>query len=257
MVDIFEQPLSERYRLFLRLEQVFGRIDHHLAGESIWDTHAAIAAILELLQTVTRGDSKLELIKELDRQRGALERLGGQASDRLDQQRLADILDGQQRLLASLHERPGAIGQELKSNELLNQLQQRATAGGRPGIIEMPGYQRWLQHSASERHDTIENWLKPLEPARQNIDRCLALVRDTVEWQSLTAEGGFYEQMLPAGHTIQLLRVRLRSSAGDCFPEVSAGRQRFTVRFYQQDTPAERARQMRHDIAFDLACCGM
>ncbi len=257
LVDIFEQPLSERYRLFLRLEQVFARIDHHLSGDSIWDTHAAIAAILELSQIVTRGDSKLELIKELDRQRGALERLGSQASDQLDQQRLADILDGQERLLASLHERPGAIGQELKSNELLNQLQQRTSAGGRPGIIEMPGYQRWLQRSASERHDTIESWLKPLEPARQGIDRCMALVRDTVEWQSLSAPGGFYEQMLPPGHTIQLLRVRPSADAGPCFPEVSAGRQRFTVRFYQQDTPAHRAQQIRRDIAFELACCGM
>lgn len=258
MIDVFEQPLSERYRLFLRLEQVFARIDHHLAGESTWDTHAAIATVLELLQAVSRGDTKLELIKELDRQRGALARFDtGDTREGLDAQRLQEAMNGQERLLALLHERPGALGQELRGNELLNQLQQRATAGGRPGTIELPGYQRWLQRAVSERHDTIREWLQPLQPARQCIDRCLALVRDTVDWQSLQAAGGFYEHMLSAGHSIQLLRVRLGPARKDWFPEISAGRQRFTIRFFEQATPAERASQISEDIDFELACCGM
>lgn len=257
MIDVFEQPLSERYRLFLRLEQVFARIEHHLEGTSIWDTHAAIGTIVELLQTISRGDAKLELIKELDRHRTALERFDNEAGERLDRARLAEILEGQKRLLASLHEHPGSLGQELRANELLNQLQQRATAGGRPGIIELPGYQCWLQRPAGERHDAVRNWLQPLQPARQGIDRCLMLVRDTVDWQPLTARGGYYEQILPSGHTIQLLRVRLRQNDRPWFPEISAGRQRFSIRFFDQDTPAERASQILDDIDFELACCGM
>jgi len=257
LVDVFEQPLSERYRLFLRLEQIFSRIDHHLAGESIWDTHAAVSSILELLQTVSRGDSKLELIKELDRQRSALQRLGEDANERLDHHRLRDTLARQEELLASLHESTGSLGQELRANELLNQLQQRVTAGGRPGIIEMPGYQRWLQEDAGTRHATVREWLEPLQPARHGIDRCLALVRDAVDWEALTAQGGYYERTLPAGHTIQLLRLSLAANGRPCFPEISAGRQRFTIRFFEQDTPAVRATQIRSDIDFELACCGM
>lgn len=257
LIEVFEQPLSERYRLFLRLEQLFARIDHHLAGDSIWDTHAAIATILEMLQTISRGDTKLELIKELERQRTALAKFNERDGERLDRSRLEDVLNGQEQLLASLHERPGALGQELRDNELLNQLQQRSTAGGKPGIIEMPGYQRWLQRSASMRHDTLETWLKPLRPARQAIDRCLALIRDSVEWEALTANGGFYEQVLPAGHSIALLRVRLPDDDAPWFPEISAGRQRFTIRFFEQETPAERARQISRDIPFELARCGM
>ncbi len=257
LVDVFEQPLSERYRLFLRLEQVFARIDHHLTGESIWDTHAAISAILELMQTITRGDSKLELIKEIDRQRAALKRVGEGSDAGLDRARLDEVLAGHEQLLATLHERTGALGQELRGNELLNQLKQRATAGGRPGVIEMPGYQRWLQRAATERHDTIRVWLQPLEPARTAIDHCLALVRDTVEWQAQTASGGFYEQALASGHNLQLLRVRLKASDPALFPEISAGRQRFSIRFFRQETPAERAQQIGGDVGFDLACCGL
>lgn len=257
MVDIFEQPLSERYRLFLRLEQVFARIDHHLAGESIWDTHAAIATILELLQTISRGDTKLELIKELDRQRGALSRFEAETPEGLDQERLHEVLEGQEALLASLHEHPGALAQELRSNELLNQLQQRVTAGGRPGIIELPGYQSWLQRPVDERHDTVRAWLQSLQPARQCIDRCLALIRETIDWQPLRAVGGFHEQVLSTGHRVQLLRVRLPQPHGRLFPEISAGRQRFTIRFFDQETPAERATQADRDIDFELACCGM
>lgn len=257
MVDVFEQPLSERYRVFLRLEQVFARIDHHLAGESIWDTHAAIATVLELLQTVSRGDTKLELIKELDRQRGTLARFDEDARPGIDRERLQRERATQERLLGLLHSRTGALAAELRQNELLNQLQQRATAGGRPGIIEMPGYQRWLQRDPGYRHTEVRQWLQPLEPAREAIDSCLALVRETVNWQTLRADGGFYERILESGHGIQLLRLRHADASATWFPEVSAGRQRFSIRFFDQSTPAERAVQRRDDIDFELACCGL
>lgn len=256
-IAIFEQPLSERYRLFLRVEQLFTRLDHHVAGESMWDTHAALQAMLELLQTVTRGDSKRELIKELDRQRAALSRFDDQPA--VDRARLSKVLHELQGLLDTLHTQTGPLGQELRGNELITQLQQRATTGGYPGVIELPSYQQWLSRPAAERHKMMHSWLEPLNAARQGIDRCLQLAREAADWESHEAQAGFHEQALEAGPPIQLLRVRLDQKARDraCFPEISAGRQRFTVRFFEQRDPAHRASQTRDTVRFELACCGV
>lgn len=255
-IGVYEQPLNERYRLFLRVEQLFERIDHHLEGATVWDTHAALQGVLELLQTVSRGDSKRELIKELDRQRTALARFDERSS--VDRSRLQGVLARQQELLDALHARTGTLGAELRGNELIDTLQQRATAGGRPGVLELPAYQAWLQQPAGERHRTLGQWLEPLASARAAIEQCLALVRDAVGWQTLTVAQGFYEQPLEHGQAIQLLRVRMPDAEDRRrFPEVSAGRQRFTVRFFEQESPARRPVQVRDQVTFELACCGV
>lgn len=240
-IAVFEHPLNERYRLFLRAEQIFEQIDHHLGGEDYWDTHAALQAILELLQTISRGDSKRELIKELDRQRSVAAGSGTEAFDQL---------------LAQLHARTGTLGGELVDNELIQQLKQRTTAGGRPGTIGLASYQEWLQHPAAERHEAVRSWLAPLEPARDAIVQCLDHLRRSADWQSLETPRGFYEHALDPRESMQLLRVRLSSPAAGCFPEVSAGRQRFTIRFFEQDSPAERPNQVDAPMQFELACCG-
>lgn len=256
-IAIFEQPLSERYRLFLRVEQLFARLDHHVAGENMWDTHAALQAMLELLQTVTRGDSKRELIKELDRQRTALSRFDDQPT--VDRARLGNVLHELQGVIDSLHALTGTLGQELRSNELITQLQQRATTGGYPGVIELPSYQQWLSRSPAERRRMMEAWLEPLNAARHGTDRCLQLAREAADWEPHEAQSGFHEQALEAGPPIQLLRVRLDQRARDraCFPEISAGRQRFTIRFFEQRDPAQRPAQTRDAVSFELACCGV
>lgn len=256
-IAIFEQPLSERYRLFLRVEQLFARLDHHLAGDSAWDTHAALQSMLELVQTISRGDSKRELIKELDRQRTALSRFDDRPA--VDRARLGGVLHELQRLIDELHSLTGTLGQELRTNELINQLQQRATTGGYPGVIELPGYQQWLGRQPAERRRMIGTWLEPLAGARRGVERCLQLAREAADWQTLEARSGFHEQALEAGPPIQLLRVRLDQESRDRgrYPEISAGRQRFTIRFFEQRDPAQRPAQTRDAVQFELACCGV
>ena len=71
---IYEQPLNEKVRSFLRLEKLFHQYHFHLQHGSEWNNRIAIDSILELLAFTTRSDIKLEILKELERQYGRLER---------------------------------------------------------------------------------------------------------------------------------------------------------------------------------------
>ena len=64
---IYEQPLNERVRTFLRLEFLLEQSAHHTALSSIWDSRAAVNAILEIASLLTRGDVRTEVLKELER----------------------------------------------------------------------------------------------------------------------------------------------------------------------------------------------
>ena len=60
---IYEQPLNERIRTFLRLEHLFDKEDHFLAHISEWDSRASLSLLLDIIDMLARSDIKTELIK--------------------------------------------------------------------------------------------------------------------------------------------------------------------------------------------------
>ena len=71
----FEYPLNERIRTFLRLEYLFEKVAHFLLQEDPWMSRMAVEGILDILTITTRGDIKTELLKELERNTNALNRM--------------------------------------------------------------------------------------------------------------------------------------------------------------------------------------
>ena len=88
---IYEQPLNERVRSFLRLEHLFGISDHHCPQDSQWDSRIAISCFLEILDLLSRSDIKSDLIKELERHTVTLDVLKNNPN--VDHHRLSEILN--------------------------------------------------------------------------------------------------------------------------------------------------------------------
>ena len=85
---LYEHPLNERIRVFLRLEHLFYQVSHFRIGNSMWDAEASVSALMEILTIVDRTDVRSELLKELDRYSQNFARLRespGVDRDRLDQ----------------------------------------------------------------------------------------------------------------------------------------------------------------------------
>ena len=72
---IYEQPLNERIRTFLRLEHLFKITNHHIKGNSEWDSRAAITNLLSIVELLGRSDIKSDLVKELERHASTLNSL--------------------------------------------------------------------------------------------------------------------------------------------------------------------------------------
>src|SRR5262245_44699364 len=69
---IYEQPLSERIRSFLRLEYLFERARHELTGQDVWSSRTAIEALIDIMSLMGRMDLKKDIIKELERHSNTL-----------------------------------------------------------------------------------------------------------------------------------------------------------------------------------------
>src|ERR1700690_4652882 len=64
---VYEQPLNERMRTFLRLEFLYTQATYHSELPNPWSARAAVASLLEILAITARGDSRSDVLKELER----------------------------------------------------------------------------------------------------------------------------------------------------------------------------------------------
>src|SRR4249920_1297975 len=65
---VYEQPLNERMRTFLRLDFLYQQALYHEEREDAWSTRAAVSSLLEILAITARGDVRSEVLKDLERQ---------------------------------------------------------------------------------------------------------------------------------------------------------------------------------------------
>lgn len=249
---IFEQPLNERIRTFLRLEHLFNQFNQHINHNSEWDTDSAIKSILDIMSLLGRGDIKRETIKELERQHVSLKTFV-EIPD-IDQRCLEDIISKQEACLKNLHEINNNIGQELLQNELLNAIRQRLNMPGGLCEFDLPVYAHWLNQSHEKRIDILKDWFKPFTTLESAVRLILQVIRDSTDPANEIAESGFYQKNLDANQTCLLIRVFLPKDT-HVFPEISAGKHRFTIRFLTACDPSSRPEQNKNDIEFKIACC--
>lgn len=249
----YEQPLNERMRSFLRLDFLFRQAAHTLEGESRWDSRATLASILEILDVLGRSDLKTELLKDLERHQSALARL--RRASAVDQTRLESILERLGHYQEQLHADLQALGQDLRDNEFLASIRQRASVPGGSCDFDLPAYHHWLQQSAAPRITQLSEWLSSLEMVRAPVELLVHLVRESTYPSDETAEAGFFQRSLDAAGGFQLVRVGLPAGA-PYFAEISAGKHRFTVRFLEPQGQS-RPRQVGESVAFQLCCCAI
>ena len=251
---IYEQPLNERIRTFLRLEFLFEGLDIALKGNTESTNRDVIQSLSAILLVFERSDLKQEIIKELERlisNLSALENIPG-----VDKQALDELLSELDQSVDALHLNKSAIGQALRENDFLYSIRQRSSIPGGTCDFDIPAYHYWLQHTSGEsRKQQLLEWAKHFESARSAVNITLKLIRGSTGFSKATASGGFYQHSLDSNQANQLIRVKIAKTT-PFFPEISGGKHRFTVRFMQFNIN-QRAQQYSEDVEFSLSCCSM
>lgn len=250
---IYEQPLNERMRLFLRLEHLFQGIRAALPGREVAQCRILVDHLLDLIDLFSRGDVKTELVKELERLAAGLTTL--EDNPEVDNRRLQAILEKMDQLIDGLHgsEQPSASSE--LAIELLSGLRRRHQVPAGKSPSDQPAYYCWLNQPAETRQQDLQRWLQPFERYRAGLQLALQLVRESQVPAEKVAEKGFYQQALEPAQPSQLLRVSLQPELA-IYPEISAGKHRFSVRFMAFSLQGK-ARQYEEDVAFHLTCAGL
>ena len=249
---VYEQPLSERIRSFLRLEYLFDRATHELGRDDPWASRSTMEALIDIMSLMGRSDVKKEIIKELERHSNTFDTLA--RNPNVDKQMLEEIMSRIQQFLGALKFRDSPPGYELRYHEFLSSVRQRSSIPAGTCDFDLPNLHYWLKTPAEQRARDLSKWLSAFDMVKEAVSLCLKLVRESSSVSQEVAEGGFYQRSLDSGSPCQMIRVALGGEEL-CFPEISAGRHRFTVRFMELQNPEERPVQTTRSIQFQLTCC--
>lgn len=248
----YEFPLNELIRVFIRLEQLFEQFNHFLNGASVWDKRAALNVLLDIMTIFSRNDLKSELLKELDRNGKALNRIAH--SQGVDAEKLNQLLGEVSQTSKKLYASSGKIGIHVLESDLFQSIAQRSSIPGGTCSFDLPEFHYWLEQEEPIRLRDLQQWSSPFNDIRNAIDLILNLIRNSSDETREIAKAGFFQISLDRSQPYQLIKVSLDKSLR-YFAEISGGKHRCTVRFMVPSHDEKRPLQSSDDVSFTLSCC--
>lgn len=250
---VFEQPLNERMRTFLRIDFLYSQATYHNDRASEWGSRAAIASLIDILAITGRGDARADALKELERHLTQLNEF--QAKPNVDGSRLRSVMTNLMRLRTELLAAGSAYLQPIKESEFLAAVKHRSAIPGGTCEFDLPDYFYWLQQPAQVRTQAFNEWLALLRPLCDSIAELLWLTRQNGRPRNEVAKGGTFHITFDRDSPVQLLRIGVPQSLG-LYPEISGSHYRSSVRFLSWNGLGARPTQASADVPFTLSCCG-
>lgn len=251
---MFEQPLNERIRMCLRIETLMKRFHYFTSLKSDLGGYTALLGVLEITSLLERGDLKQELMKELERQQTALKFLA--THKEVDQSRLILTWNRQKHAIDRLHQLNGKLGEHLKCNNFLLVIKQRTSIAGGSCDFDLPELRFWLNQDHDKRVIDLQRWVAPYLALESAIELVLSVIRDSATPEKVIAESGFFHQTLDPQQPNQLLRISIPVAEG-IYPEVSAGKHRYSVRFLNPLLIDKMPVQTKQNVTFALTRCSL
>jgi len=249
---IYEQPLNERMRTFLRLEFLYTQASYHSELPNPWSARAAVASLLEILAITARGDSRSDVLKELERHVNVLKEY--QTKTGVDPSRLRSLMSNLLKLREDLSTVGGNFMGPLRDSEFLSAIKHRSAIPGGTCDFDLPDYSYWLNRPADVRAAEFDGWLALIRPLCDSIAELLWLTRQNTKRKSEVAVGGIFQLQFDRENPCQWVRVT-RPPNMDLFPEISGSGHRCTIRFQQWPSSTSRPVHVDNDVPFLLTCC--
>lgn len=250
--QIYEQPINKRMRAMMRLDLLFDQLNYFSRAKNVWDNTNAINVINDILAFVNRTDIKSEVIKELERQHNIV--LGLISQPGINEKKSLKLVEDLKTLITELHDISGNIGQNLQQNIILNAAKQKSILPGSSGNFDSALYIQWINQSSVERTEQLAEWISAFTLLNNAIKLALKTIRNSGDNVEQVAEKGFYQDNLDLSRPYQLIRVAIPDAAR-YFPEISAGKHRFSIRFLSSKDYNSNPEQVTDDVPFLLCNC--
>ncbi len=244
---LFEHPLNERIRNYLKLEHLFKQLDTS-STSNIKNTYISFFnALFSIIDTLERNDIRGDLIKELEKLEQNLV-VWSQAPD-VDNSRLEQSLQQTVSLVCEL-KKTQQDWLSYKDDKFLTGLKQRFAMQGGTCAFDVPQLHFWLNQDNDLMIKQLKEWMDMFTSISHSLYLILKFIRLRSEFTPIETEGGFYQGN---GESLLLLRIKTPDNA-EFYPTVSGNKFRYSIRFVIPCPDAGR-RYLKQPVNFDLAMC--
>lgn len=244
---LYEHPLNERIRNYLKLEQLFTQTADCLQHSIVTSHNTFFASLFAITDILERNDIRGDLIKDLEKLEQNLV-IWSQIPD-VDSAILEKNLRNTVALTSQL-KKASPDWLKLKDDKFLSGLKQRFAIQGGNCHFDLPQLQFWLKQPTTEVEAQCQQWLTCLQQVKETLSLILRFIRQRATFNKIITESGFYQDN---GEGLILLRIKVSSDLA-CYPTISGNRLRYSIRF-MSPCEASGRKCVKQAITFHLARC--
>ncbi len=246
---VYEFPLNEKVRTYLRLEQQFKQLNFTKQCSEDWQFVNFFDCYFTLLELLERLDIRSDILKDIDAHEKNL-RLWAQ-HPKIDKEALQQALEKILQLKGEL-KASQKIGAKLKNERFLLAIRQRFSIPGATCNFDLPNLHYWLKQPDEVIQGDIERWVSEFSLIQQAIEITLSFLRERGRFESIDANKGFYQGV--ADDKNDLIRIHCASDK-NYYPTLSGNKYRYAIRFMRFEPDENGQFNIDESINFSLACC--
>ncbi|NBX90598.1 MAG: cell division protein ZapD, partial [Betaproteobacteria bacterium] len=125
---LYEYPLNERIRTYLRLQHLFVRLGLLIQRKEALDHHYALSTLFEVMEVASRSELKSEVLKDLDKHKQQLNSYRGNPA--ISEAALDLIVDQLNERFDALNGVAGKMGSALSESDFLSSVRSRSAIPG-------------------------------------------------------------------------------------------------------------------------------
>lgn len=246
---IYEFPLNEKVRTYLRLEQLFKQLVNANNATDSWQFIHFFSSLFTLLDLLERLDLRNDVLKDIELHEKNL--VIWSQHPNIDNDALQQSLQKILRLRESL-KGTKKIGADLKEDRFLASIRQRFSIPGGTCSFDLPNLHYWLQQDNADKIRQVQKWMQELTSIKEAIEITLSFLRERGRFVHYEAEKGFYQGV--AEDKNELIRVFSSTDQG-YYPMLSGNKYRYAIRFTLFTPNVQGNSSVDAVVPFKLACC--
>ena len=251
---IYEQPVAENIRNFLKCEYLFEKFNAALLQEDLWGVKSSISTLLEMSDFIMRINLKIELLKDLKKCMLYLKALTNDNNVKtIELNDYISKIETSINMINNINESPSKL---IVDNEFLMQINNKIHIPAGDNFFDMPGYLNFLSSSKSSIIEHINIWYEPFSPLISASKLILNIRRNTSDFLLRTSSKSYFEQKIDKNSRVDLVRIKLLKK-DNIYPVISVNRQNISVIFKNSYGRDKLSKPITENSEFALSLSGI
>lgn len=248
-VALYEFPLYEKVRNYLRLEQSFAQLNEAQNAKSEFQYLHFLEVLFNIIDLIERLDLRTDFLRDIDVHEKKLVHWS-QHPD-IDKDALNQALQTLHRLSGEI-KRNKKLGASLRDERFLSNIRQRFATPGGATSFDLPSLFCWLKQDDEPKQADMQQWKLQLDLIENSLQMLLSFLREKARFQAIECKNGYYQGSVE--EKIELVRIQCDLSLG-IYPVVSGTRNRFGVKFMRLNPPVGSSGAITNMVNCQLATC--